>query len=227
MKQLLFALFALATLTLPASAQRDQYTKAGESDPAAKAILNKLRQKYDSYKTLQADFALEIQMPEQPKDVQKGSISRQGDKYRLEMGGQTVISDGKALYLVLHKNKEVQINDVPEEGEDDSVLSPQALLKLYNSKKFVYALMNEVAQNGTVLQQIEFKPLDPSSDYSKLRMEVDKKKNEVNNIKAFGKDGSRYTFRLTKVTPNAAIAASVFTFEKSKFPGYHVEDLRY
>lgn len=226
---LLIAFFAVI-LTLPAQtrAQKDQYTKASDSDPAAKAILTKLRQKYEGYKTMQAEFALEIELSEQPKEVQKGTLARQGDKYRLEIPGmQTIISDGKSLYLILHGNKEVQINNVPEEDEDNSILSPQALFRLYESDQFAYVLANEIAQNGTVVQQIEFKPLDPYADYSKLRMEVDKKKNEVIRVLAFGKDGSRYTFQLTKVVPNPAFPADLFAFNKAKYPGYHVEDLRY
>lgn len=57
-------------------------------------------------------------------------------------------------------------------------------------------------------------------------MEVDKKTNEVANIKAFGKDGSRFTLQVNQLTPNKNYDAAYFAFDKSKYPGYHVEDLR-
>ncbi len=218
-------LFVLSLTLLPA--QDTQYTAPADSDPEAKAILSKLRQKYDSYNTMQADFTLEIELAEQPKEVQKGSLARTGDKYRLEMAGQDVLSDGKSLYLILHDNKEVQINDIPDEEETGSILSPQAIFRLYESNDFVYVLANEIAKNGTVVQQIEMKPLDDYADYSKVRMEVDKKKNAVMNVTAFGKDGSRYRFVLDQVTPNKSFPSNFFSFDKSKYPDYYIEDLRY
>jgi outer membrane lipoprotein carrier protein len=227
MKKILFALFLIAWIIPLLPAQDTQYTSAADSDPEAKAILNQLRRKYDAYSSLQAEFSLKIELAEQPAEVQNGTIKREGNKYHLEMNGQDVISDGKSLFLILHNNKEVQINDVPEEDETGSILSPQSIFKLYESDQFVYILVNEVAKSGTVVQQIEMKPLDDYADYSKVRMEVDKKRNAVMNVIAFGKDGSRFTFTLDSVTPNKSFPAGTFAFDKSKYPDYYVEDLRY
>ena len=57
-------------------------------------------------------------------------------------------------------------------------------------------------------------------------MEVDRANHEVISVKAFAKDGSRYTFQLTSFSPNKQFASDYFTFSQSKFPGYYVEDLR-
>ena len=58
-------------------------------------------------------------------------------------------------------------------------------------------------------------------------MEVNKPKNEVMNLTAFAKDGSRYTFTLEKVIPNKSFPAEFFAFKKSEYPDYYVEDLRF
>lgn len=206
---------------------QDQYTKASHSDPEATAILDKLRKKYDAFNALEADFTLEIQLPEQPKEVQKGTLVRQGDKYKLDLSSQSVISDGKALWLILHKNKEVQINNLPDEEEmEGSLLTPQALFNFYEKGKYVYQFVNEFVENGKLVQHIEFKPLDEYSDYSKLRLVVDKRKNEIVSVTAFSKDGSRYTFSIGEFRPNKTYAGSFFVFDKGKYPGYYVEDLR-
>ena len=55
---------------------------------------------------------------------------------------------------------------------------------------------------------------------------VDRASHEVISVKAFAKDGSRYTFQLTSFTPNQQFASDYFTFNANKFPGYYVEDLR-
>lgn len=197
-----------------------------ESDPEAKAALEKLRKKYDGYKSLDVEFRLEISIPEQPVETQTGSLARQGDMYHMNLASYTAISDGTAIWLVLHNNKEVQVNDIPDPDEDDSILSPQAIMSLYENGNFVYLLTNEFSEKGKVVQQIEFKPLDPDSEYAKLRMTIDKKANELVRVKAFAKDGSRYAFYMDKMTPNKAYEKGYFSFNKDNYPGYYVEDLR-
>ncbi|MFN7117982.1 MAG: LolA family protein [Saprospiraceae bacterium] len=222
---LFVSIFSIGAFAQAPKATKD-YNKASDSDPKAKAILDKVRKKYEGYNSMEMAFTLDMEFPEQPKQTQKGKVARQGKKYRVEMPAQSVISDGSAIWLILPANKEVQINPMPEPGEDENLLSPETLFNFYNKGKFAYVLVNEIAQGGKILQQIEFKPLDKNFDYSKLRMEVDKKTNEVATVKAFGKDGSRFTMTITQLTPNKTFAASYFTFDKAKYPGFHVEDLR-
>lgn len=222
-----FLLLVISMLTIGVFAQTSKdYTKSADSDPKAKAILDKVRKKYEAYNSMEMAFTLDMEFPEQPKQTQKGKVARMGKKYRVEMPVQSVISDGSAIWLILPANKEVQINPMPEPGDDDNFLSPETLFSFYNKGKFVYVLVNEISQGGKILQQIEFKPLEKNFDYSKLRMEVDKKTNEVVSVKAFGKDGSRFTMTINQLTPNKTFAANYFTFDKAKYPGFHVEDLR-
>lgn len=223
---LFFASFLSAVAVAQAPKATKDYNKAADSDPQAKAILDKVRKKYEGYKSMEMAFSLDLEFPEQPKQTQKGKVAREGKKYRVETPSQSVISDGTAVWLVIPGNKEVQINPMPDPSETDNLLSPETLFSFYKNGKFAYVLVNEYAQGGKVLQQIEFKPLDKNFDYSKLRMEVDKKNNEVSSVKAFGKDGSRFTLTVSQVTPNKTFAANYFTFDKAKYPGYHVEDLR-
>ena len=167
----LFTAFAMAGFA-------QQYSSAADSDPEAKVILDKIKKQYLSYNSLEAAFTLDIEIPEQGKEVQKGKIAQQGEKYNLQLGSQSVISDGTAIWLILQNNKEVQINDIPEPGEDDSILSPQSLFTFYEKGNFVYIMANEFVDkaSGKVVQQIEFKPLDRDSEYSKLRAHGGKRK---------------------------------------------------
>jgi len=221
---MLFVLF-LSVHSL-AQQSKGQFTTATESDPKAKAILDKMRKQYQGYQSLEADFSLEIQLPEQKKEVQQGKIARLGKKYRVDMDAQSMLSDGTALWLILHRNKEVQINNVPDARTDESILSPEALFNFYDRGKFVYFLVNEATINGKVVQDIEFKPLDKHAEFSKLRMSLDKATLNVISVTSFGKDGSRYTMKVSSLSPNKTFAANYFSFDKSKYPGYRVEDLR-
>jgi len=216
---LLFSCFAVTTFG-------QDYTKASDNDPKAKAILDKMRKKYEAYKTLEAEFTLDIELPEQPKESQKGKLIQQGEKYRLNLGGRTLVSDGKSVWLYIQKSKEVQINDVEEDAEEGSISSPKDLLKAYAWKDYIYVLSNEFTENGKLVQVVEFKPISKSSDYSKIRLTVDKKTSDVVSIKSFTKDGSRHTLNLTKLTPNKPTPSMTFTFSKSECTECHFEDLR-
>lgn len=203
------------------------FTKASDSDPEAHAILEKVKQKYDAYQNVEAAFALDIEFPEQPTETQEGTLARSGERYRVNFGGQEAFSDGQALYLVLHGNKSVQINNLPEPGEDAGMLSPEAIFNFYQNGQFVYSLIDTRTESGKAMHYIEFKPVDRSSEYAKLRMVVERDNKAIVRVKAFAKDGSRYTFRLQKVTPNKTFSSDFFSFSEKKFPDYYVEDLRY
>ncbi|MEI6409309.1 MAG: outer membrane lipoprotein carrier protein LolA [Bacteroidota bacterium] len=223
MKQLIFALITLFSCTL-LSAQVTAPTE--NSDPAAKKVLDKIRKKYEGYKTVEAAFSLTLDVPTKPKDVQKGVIGQEGDKFRLDMDQQTIVSDGKTTWVYLKNNNEVQINNADPAGSDNGFMTPKDLLKRYQKGDFLYALTDKAMENGKLLSQIEFKPKDKSSEYSKFRLSVDEKTSEIKSILAFHKDGSRYTFVITRLNTSKAFNADYFKFDTKKYPGVKVEDLR-
>ncbi|HHM21362.1 MAG TPA: outer membrane lipoprotein carrier protein LolA, partial [Bacteroidetes bacterium] len=194
--QKFFFLFILFFISPGIFAQH--FTTPADSDPEAKAILEKMRRQYEGYKTLRADFTITLEVPQQPRTAQKGTLVQQGDKYRLQLNGRTVVSDGQSVWLYIEKNKEVQINDVEEDAEPGTISSPKDLLRAYEWDNYIYVLINEYAENRRVVQQIEFKPRDRNSDYSKIRLTLDKKTMQIVRIKTFGKDGSRYTLTVDR-----------------------------
>lgn len=219
------ALTFVALLTIQLATAQD-YTSATDSDPAAKIILDAVSKKYEGYTTIQTDFELEMAFPEQEVEVQKGTLARNGNKYRVTFGTQEILSDGNAVYLVMHSNKSVQINDMPDPNEDMGFLSPESIFTFYDNGQFIYRLMDTQTENGKAVHFIEFKPVDRNSEYSKLRMVVERDSKKVVRVLAFSKDGSRYTFKLKNLQPNKKFASDYFEMTKNKFPNYYVEDLR-
>lgn len=197
-----------------------------KSDPEAKKILDKARKKHEAHKTVEAAFSLTIELPGQPKEIQKGTITQDGIKFRLEMDQQTIVSDGKTTWVYLKKNNEVQINDFDPNDTENGFFTPRDLLKRYEKGDFLYAVTDKVTEGGVVFTHIEFKPKDRNSEHAKLRVSIDEKTSSIQSIKAFNKDGSRYTFLITRLSPNKTFAGGHFSFDKSKYPGVKVEDLR-
>ena len=227
MKYLIAMIFTLGILA-SSFAQKQDFTKAADNDPAATKVLEKVSKKYEAYKSIQATFTLDIEIPEEPVDQQTGKMMTQGEKYNVDFNEYSMISDGKNLWIHSKRNEEVQLNNVPDEEEaaEEGMLAPQDFYSFYKNGKYVYALVNAQREDGKPVVQIEFKPLDGESEYSKIRMTIEQKTSTVKRIKVFSKDGSRYTLTIKDFTPNKKFASTDFKFNKSKFPNVHVEDLR-
>lgn len=188
-------------------------------------MLDKIRKKYDAFKTIEANFSLTIEVPEQPKDLQKGVIAQEGNKFRLEMSDQIVVSDGKTTWAYQKKSNEVQINDA-DPNDANAFLTPKDLLRRYEKGDFLYAITDKTSEKGKVLTMIEFKPKDRNSEYAKIRLAIDEKAGSIENIKAFAKDGSRYTFAITSLVTNRPAPQGRFSFDTKQYKGVRVEDLR-
>ena len=219
---------SLLLSTLGLSAQENQYLSNKDSDPEARKLVEALRKKYDAYETLSANFRLAIALPNQPVETQRGTVSRKGDLVRFRLGNQEGIITADAAYIVLHDSKEVQINDLPDPSELTGVLPPQTLFNFYEGEHYVLSIQGDDYVSGRHLTNIELKPVDRNhSEFTKLRLLVDRKTQEITSVKAMTRDGSSYTFFLDSTDGNPQLAASTFAFDKKEFPGYHVEDLRY
>ncbi|MEY4937108.1 MAG: hypothetical protein RIS64_3467 [Bacteroidota bacterium] len=217
------AMLLLSTTLYVANAQTPK--SAETSDPKAKTLLDKVRKQYDAYQSIEASFTLTLELAEQKPEVQKGTIAQQGEKYRLELSDKTIICDGATVWFHNKRNREVQINTATS-GGTTGLLSPRELMRIHERKDFIYAITSEGVENGKPCQFVEFKPTNKGNEYSKLRLSVDKKTNQIIGVKAFGKDGSRYTMVINELTPNKTYPNGTFNFDKSKHPGVKIEDLR-
>ncbi len=204
---------------------QNTYTKASDSDPKAKALLDKLKNSYDGYKSMDVKFELEIEIPNKLKETQKGSVLQAGSKFVAKMSDQEVYSDGKTTWLYFKKNKEVQIMDV-DESVGGAVMSPKQMMTIYQSGDYVFSIVDERKVGTQTWVDIEFKPIKKRSEYTKIRLTIDKKANKMVYLRVFSKDGSKYTLKINTLTPNVRYDASTFVFNPKAIPGLHVEDLR-
>lgn len=195
-----------------------------QSVAKAKDILNKVSEKYKSFKTIKADFTytLEIQS-EKFKEEQKGTIYTKGKKlFKLEMNNQTVICDGTNLWTYLKDANEVQINKYDPNAMD---INPAEIFTMYE-KGFLYAYMGDETLDGKTVHLIELTPTDKKQSFYKVKLYVDKTGNTVSQAKIFEKNGNIYTYHINNFQPNVSLAENFFSFEKSKHPKVEVVDLR-
>ena len=193
------------------------------SDANAVKLLKAVGQKYSAYKTMQMDISLTIENQDaKSKETKTGKVSSKGNMFKAEMGNQTIISDGKTLWTYLKDVNEVQINNF-EQGQD--IMTPNDIFKI--AEKDYLAYMGEkITEGGKSLQIIELTPKNKTLSFSKIKMYIDVSDNSVKRGVVYDKNAIHYTYSISNLKTNMELSDSTFKFDKSKYPGVEVIDLR-
>jgi outer membrane lipoprotein-sorting protein len=193
-------------------------------DAQAKAILAGVSKKYRSYDMVKAEFSYGIKNPQAKiNETQSGIlyIKSKLNKYKVLVGTQELISDGKVQWTYLKNDNEVQISEI---DNSTSALNPAQIFTIYE-KGFKSVYLGDTKLNNRVYQNIELAPLDERS-FSKIKLRIDKLDKQISNIVVYDKNGNVYTYLIKTFTPNVNVSESMFSFDAKKYPGVDVVDLR-
>jgi len=194
------------------------------NDPAAKKVLDAVSKKFKSYKAVQSNFTLQIEDGNgKVQGSKKGTVFMKGQKYRVNITGQEIYSDGKDVWTYDKGANEVTITQLDVSG---SGISPQKLFTSFYDKDFLYKLNGEQKVGGKVMQEIEMTPVDKTKAFHKVYLLVDKKSQAIYQTKVLEKNGNKYSYTVNSLNGKAAISDDVFTFNKAKYPGVEEVDLR-
>jgi len=195
---------------------------AAQETDKAKTILNDLSAKIKAYNSLKIDFVYKMQNKQEKIDQTiNGTLYLKKEKYRLEFSEQIVICDGKTTWTYLKDANEVQINTVEE---SDDAITPQNIFSL-SEKGHRSKLIREGEEKGKKVNVIELIPTE-QKQYYKVRLNIDKTTNELVSAVVFDRNGTTFTYELTKMQPNITIAEDKFTFNAAKYPKVEINDLR-
>ena len=196
----------------------------GQDDPKSRAIVDRLIAKNKSYTSFDADFTSRLVNTTSKLDLkQEGNIKVKGRKFRLTLLDNVVINDGTALWTYSKKTNEVSISD-PKEM--DETLDPANLFNVYE-KGFKSEYGGSGTEDGVAVETIKLYPLDPAKKpFHTVILTVDKNKMEPRKVVMKYKDGNEVTYILKNFKPNAEMVDALFSFDKSKYPGVEVNDMR-
>lgn len=188
-------------------------------DPKAQEILDALSKKAEGYKSFSADFEYTlINKTEGINETQAGKVTMKGKKkYKLEVAGQEIMSDGETVWTFIKDVKELQISDLPEEDEEDgNMMNPANAFHMYK-KGFKYQYDGKTNIDGIQADVIKMFPTNPQGkNYHTIIVNVDNAKLELISMVVKGKDGNEYTYRLKNFTPNIAVSDADFEFDEDK-----------
>ncbi len=197
------------------------------NDPKATAVLDKVKAKYDKYLALEISMDVNIEIPEEEAIQMNAKMIQSGDKYRMEIDkNQYIMCDGESLWTLDTESQECQIEDAEDDGNAEAIMSPKDFLKIYEKEDFTYALIHEGYKEGVFLQQIEFKPNDSDSEYTKIRISVNRDESIIDEIKIFARDGSRFSLKMGALRVNKIYPSNYFSYDESLCEDCECEDLR-
>ncbi len=217
MKKIL-GILLIAFYCLPGFAQVSEDV----GDKKSNEILDRLTAITESYHTIKTEFAYKMKNAEADIDeTEEGTLFVKGDKYRLLIADQEVICDGETIWTYIEDAEEVQVNSIED---SEGSITPSNLLTSYN-KDYKSKFIRESFQYGTTVYIIDLTPVEGKS-YYKIRVIIDKKKDQLLEFTIFDKSGSTYSYIINKFLPNIEIEDSYFFFNAEDFPGVDVIDMR-
>ena len=219
MNKILILLFAIL-ISSPLLSQNDD--KNDKGDKKSREILDRLTAKTEAYSSVSVEFAYKMKNEDADIDEQTfGKLTVMGNKYILDIAGQKVICDGPTIWTYIEDAEEVQINALEDSEES---ISPNKLLSSYNDdyrSKFI----QEGFMYGTQANIIDLTPIEGKS-YFKVRLIIDKVKDQLLEVTIYDKNGSTYSYIISKFLTNQPVNESDFTFNKKDYPGVEVVDMR-
>lgn len=210
MKRIL-SLIAFVCFTLSINAQ------VAEADK----IINSCASKLKNLQSVEVNFTFNLTNEKSKVNQTKsGSATLSGDKFRLIMGGQNIVSDGKVVWSIMNDAKEIQISSV----EDSDMSSPLDIItswsKLYRTKGASQKVVNKVNCNVVELTSIDTKKND------KVSIAINSSTGMPVSIVVVDKNGSKYTYTMNTMKTNVSLDAKTFVVNPKDYSTFEVVDLR-
>lgn len=197
---------------------------AQKNDPEAKKILDAVSAKFKSFKSVISNVNYKVENAAgKVMSNKNGKFTLKGTKYYINFAGQEVLCNGATIWSIDKGAKEVSISNLDQSG---STLTPQKLFTSFYDNDFLYILNGDKKIGNTVVHEVELTPRDKSRPFHKVYLFIDKKTNVPVSTKVFETSGNRYTYTFSGLTTNGNVADALFVFDKKKYPGLEVVDLR-
>jgi outer membrane lipoprotein carrier protein len=221
MKQL-FTLLSLVSLTLGVQAQVGK--NPTKNDPDAKKILDAVSSNFKSLNAPQATFTYNVENAQgKVLSSKKGVVTMKGNRYKVNLDGMEIYSDGKTTWNFDKSANEVTVDNVNSSG---SAMTPQKLFTNFYDRDFYYKLNGVKKEGGKSLQEVELTPTDKTRPFHKIYVLIDKSTNRIYSAKFLEKTGERYSYVVNSLKASPSISDSYFIFDKSRYPGVEIVDLR-
>ncbi len=186
----------------------------------AQKLLKKTLDKMSSYKNFSS--GLTYSMVNKQNDIHEkktGTIMVEGDKFRIALMGQIIISDGKNMWTIINDSKEVMLSTL--DPNDPSNVSPTKILQEYADYNAKFAK----GQRKNILKTLILTSKKKSA-FNKVTITIDAAKYLVKSFSLYDNDGNVFTYDIYNFKANVKFPVGTFSYNPKDFPGYELEDMR-
>lgn len=197
-----------------------------QADQKAKAILDKMSDKYQSIISYKTNFVYRLRNKVEDIDEEfSGEIIVKGEKYVLFMSDQEIFNDGETIWTFLMDANEVNVDYyMPNEGD----LSPNNIYSAYK-KGYRYRWIEIKKVGNRTLDVVELQPenpKDPDKIFYRIILNIDQDDNTIHSWEMYDRGGSVFSYTISGFNPHFEADDSYFQFNASKYPDVEVVDLR-
>lgn len=196
---------------------------AQNTDGGANEMLKKVSAKYQAYSSMQFHYTLKTTKDGKTLSTTQGDFALKGNKYRTTFKDQTYFCDGTSIWNYQKSSNEVSVYEY-DPSDDENMMNPQIILKNWE-KQFRAKYIRDEFNNNISIALIDLTPKTTQS-YYRIRLYINKANNQILRIALYEKDNTTYTYHIEQFKTNVTLADNYFVFDKSKYPGVEVNDMR-
>ncbi len=191
-------------------------------DDDADAIIAKVQKKYESVQDASVAFVRHVQFGAMKAEQEfKGTLlMKRGNKYRIEMEDQTIVTDGQSVWSFNKVNRQVLIDRYKD---DPNALSPDRVL-VNVPERYTATLLGTENVGDRETSVLKLIPRSGKSSTQWMKVWVDRDDWLMRRIQVLDVSENLTTYDVTAISLNPGIADSVFQFNAP--PGVDVIDLR-
>jgi outer membrane lipoprotein-sorting protein len=190
-------------------------TSIGQESAKAKALLDEVAQKIEGYKNIYIEFNHSLDNKEADVHQEtRGSVTLKGDLYNLNYMGTEQIFDGKKLYLIIHEDEEVIIQNPSKKKEE--TLTPSKMFSFYKTG-YTFKMDALKTVKGVKIQYVKLTPIDSNSEIKGVLVGIDANTKHIYTIIEAGQNGTTTTLNIRTFKTNQPISENLFIFDRAKY----------
>ncbi len=214
MKIIPIILFLCSSHFLPIFSQNNSILQ----DPAAEIYLDALAKLFSPEKTCQIEFKYEIESKMDGSKVNDyGSVIIKGQKYKLKLEDGESYYNGEKLWIYNKEAGEVYVSIPDKSNSEPMLINPFRLLSKYK-EYYKYQLTGESNKDGIIFVNIELYPKVLETDYSIIKLTINKKTNTLFILELQQKKGTVYKIYVNEIIPMLKVDDSAFSWDVTANP---------
>ena len=192
------------------------------SDDGAREVIEKVRKKYDSIQDARLKFSQTVRF--ERTNLEQSSdgtlLLKKGNRYRLELGEQTIVTNGATVWSYSRGTNQVIIDKFKM---DERLLTPEKVLS-GAPEDFVPTFLGKEKIAGRDVVALKLVPRNDQSFMSSLKLWVEDSSWLIRKAEVTDANGKKTEYEIEDVLMNTGLDDSLFSYEIPA--GADVVDLR-